>query len=37
MPLVVSLTVMSTKTSVIGGVQSGWNVAVTEGEIALPF
>jgi hypothetical protein len=37
-PFVVSVTVTSVKTTVIGGVQSGWNVAVTMSvKSALPF
>jgi hypothetical protein len=38
MPLVVSVTVTSVKTTVIGGVQSGWNVAVSvSSKFAFPF
>jgi len=38
MPFVVSVTVILVKTTVIGGAQSGWMVAVTESEkSALPF
>jgi hypothetical protein len=38
MPLVVSVTVTSEKTTVIGGVQSGWKAAVSASEnTALPF
>ncbi|MDF2733483.1 MAG: hypothetical protein K0S97_106 [Chloroflexota bacterium] len=38
MPLVVSVTVTPVKTTVIGGVQSGWNVAVSvSSKVALPF
>lgn len=38
MLFVVSVTVMSVNTTVIGGLQSGWNVAVTSIEkSALPF
>src|SRR5438093_13111796 len=37
-PFVVSVTVMSVNATVIGGVQSGWNVAVTDRlKFALPF
>ena len=38
MPLVVSVTVTSVKTTVIGGVQSGWNVGVSvSSNVAFPF
>jgi hypothetical protein len=37
-PLVVSVTVMSVNTTVIGGLQLGWNVAVAESvKSAFPF